>query len=91
MGYYIDFDRQGRYLPSLGKLDTLLSEGGVIIDDTTFVDNMVCVVDNGNFEAAAYCWSPDILECYRTEDGRDKTWITLPDAAERAGYKDRVY
>lgn len=41
---------------------------------------VVCVVDNGPFEAAAYCYSLDEFHAFsRPEDNRPKKWIAILD------------
>lgn len=52
---------------------------------------LICIVDNGPFEAAAYCYSPEELNEFRKEDGRPKKWLLMPrDKAEKlSGYKKR--
>lgn len=50
---------------------------------------IICIVDNGPFEAAGFCYSEQEFEEFKREDGREKTWVLMPrKIAERlSGYK----
>ena len=43
-------------------------------------EGLVCVVDNGFFAAAAYCYSEEEMEAFKREDGRPKQWFIYEDA-----------
>jgi hypothetical protein len=50
---------------------------------------LICVVDNGLFEAAAFCYSPrEFAEFARSNDFRPKVWLTMPrkKAEELSGF-----
>lgn len=52
---------------------------GQLINDLDSVA-IVCVVDNGPFEAAAYCYSVNEFNAFnRPEDRRPKKWIAIQD------------
>jgi len=55
--------------------------GTKIAQPTEFESDLVCVVDSGFFAAAAFCYSKDELAQFSTEDGREKQWFKLPNAA----------
>jgi hypothetical protein len=38
---------------------------------------LICVVENGPFDAAAYCYNDGELKDFSYQDGRMKTWLTL--------------
>lgn len=82
MGYYINNLPNGEKLPSLGKAEALLTIEGAtqIPQPTKFQDDIVCVVDNGIFEAAGYAYSPEELEVFSRPDGRPKVWLKIPGA-----------
>lgn len=52
----------------------------IINKPVTFTDNLVCVVDNGRFAAAAYCYDAEEFSRFSEFDGRQKTWLIVPDA-----------
>jgi len=51
---------------------------------------IICVVDNGSFEAAGFCYSPQELEEFKRDDGRPRTWLLLDYklACKLTGYKE---
>jgi len=74
MGKYINIDSKGNGLPSIGKAKALV-EDGAIITDSSFKPNLVCVVENGFFDAAAYAHNESEAELFGRFDGRPKTWL----------------
>lgn len=85
MGQYINTVK-GNDLPRHGKAQFLIQHAGakIVPMPALFTDNIVCVVDNGAFEAAGYCYSAQELEVFAYPDGRRKTWLIVPDAKELA-------
>lgn len=79
MGYYINETSKGEALPPHGKVSALINDGALIVQPF-FQPNLVCVVDNGFFEAAAYCHSEDEFKAFLVSDGRPKTWLIHPQA-----------
>jgi hypothetical protein len=82
MGRYINADSKGN---SIGtsyreKIDNLKADGATVVAPTQFIPNLVCVVDNGPFAAAAYCYSEGEFKEFNRPDGRDKTWLTYEHA-----------
>lgn len=75
MGMYV----QG--LGAKGKAKALLALGAEIIkmeEASEYVNagfGVVCVVDNGPFEAAAYINSESEMAAFSRMDGRPKTWL----------------
>lgn len=85
----------GRYINSLieiGVLNKVPNEGKAeflvvhakatpIGKPDTFIPDLVCVVDNGFFEAAGYCYDEREFECFiREGDTRPKQWLIVPNA-----------
>lgn len=85
MGYYINENSKGQQLMPFNKASQLISDGAT---HTTpeFKENLVCVVENGLFDAAAYCYSESEFLEFNTPDGRRKTWLVHPNAKELSGY-----
>ena len=84
MGKYINKNSQGKLLQVgyFNKINSLLADGAkTIAEPEEFQDNLVCVVDNGFFAAAAHAYDEDEMEEFKVEDGRDKTWLIYPHAA----------
>lgn len=87
MGYYINYVN-GKELPAIGKASKLISEGAVIVGTPTeFQENLVCVVENGFFDAAAYAYDErEMTEFNDPNDYRPKTWLIVPDADKLSGF-----
>ena len=66
------------------KCEKLLEMGATQVTDSKFVDNMICVVDNGFFAAAAYAYSESEYTQFKSPDGRPKKWFTLENVSEFA-------
>lgn len=87
MGYYLNQLPNGEPLPSLGKADKLLSsiEGTKEIPEPNeWEEDIVCVVSNGPFEAAAYAFNEREMSEFARPDGRPKRWLKVPKAKELA-------
>lgn len=87
MGKYIN-SINGIPAPDRGKARFILendSTAKAIDPPTEFVDGLVCVVDNGPFEAAGYAYSENEMRAFlRGTGGRPKQWLLVPKAAEYA-------
>lgn len=84
MGYYINETSKGIALSPRGKVETLLEDGAKIVE-AEFQPNLICVVDNGFFEAAGYCYDEDEFGVFNdSSDIRPKTWLVHPKAKELA-------
>jgi len=87
MGYYINSNLKGKETPPSGKVDFLVNDGAMIIPEPNkWKEGIVCVVDNGPFEAAAYAYSEGEMEEFKINDGRPKTWLYYPPAKKISGY-----
>ena len=86
MGYYINQTSKGVQLPSCDKADYLLLDGAVEVK-AEFQPNLICVVENGIFDAAAYVFSVHEFEDFNdARDRRPKRWLIHPRAKELSGY-----
>lgn len=47
---------------------------------TEYESDLVCVVDNGFFGAAAYAYSKEEFDEFKRPDGRPKKWYKFPNA-----------
>ena len=90
MGYYINHISTGKALHAIGKADALIADGAVEVSGDEFVPNMICVVDNGIFEAAAYAYDEDEYNVFKRPDGRPKQWLTHPQAKLLSGCCDEI-
>jgi hypothetical protein len=85
MGYYINTRSDGTPLNPKGKVHDLVMDGAEIVN-AEFQPNLICVVDNGLFEAAGYCYSEDEFRAFTDPtDHRPKVWLVHPKAKELAG------
>lgn len=87
MGYYVNQDSNGQEAPPLGKVNFLERDGAMVIPEPVeWKEGIVCVVDNGPFEAAAYAYSESEMNEFKAPDGRPKTWLFYPAAKNISGY-----
>lgn len=86
MGRYINFNSNGARLPNSNKADYIILDGGEEISaPSKWVENLICVVENGPFDTALYCIDEE--EYIAASDPRDirlKRWIIHPKVAELA-------
>lgn len=79
MGRYVNLTSKGALGRSAGeKCDGILADGGKEIrKPKEFQKNLVCVVDNGYFGAAAYAYSEREMKAFQLpDDTRPKRWFT---------------
>lgn len=88
MGYYINDLKDGTWLPAREKVKFLIEKANakVIPFPKEFVPDLVCVIHNGNFDAAGYCYDENEMKSFARPDDRPRTWLIVPDAAELSGY-----
>lgn len=88
MGYYIDMTSKGVQLPATNKADYLILDGAVEIPEPKeFVDNLVCVMENGPFDAAGYAFNKAEFKAFTYPgDYRPKRWLIYEHAAKLSGY-----
>lgn len=84
MGKYINIDSKGNVLPAKGKAEMLIKDGAKIVKPTSFQDNLVCIVDNGMFEAAGYAYDENEFKAFNYPDGRNKIWLIYDHASNLA-------
>jgi len=78
MGKYINQTSKGDVGTSAGaKCRAIMEDGAIIISQPKeFMPNLVCVIDNGFFGAAAYVYSEkEFVEFNHPSDTRPKRWF----------------
>jgi hypothetical protein len=82
MEYYIN----GIGLTYQQKVNSLIvqHEAEVIGPPETVIENLVCVVDNGAFAAAARMKDDREFQQWIANDGRRKCWMIVPHVSELA-------
>ena len=86
MGYDIDIDSNHNMLPAKNKVKALIKDGAEVVDSSTYLPNMVCVVENGAFDAAAYLYSESEFDYFVRDISRKKTFLTHPLASKLSGF-----
>ena len=82
MGKYINNMKDGSSLPARGKANALIAAGAKVTN-AVFQPNLVCVVENGPFDAAAFMYSQKEMEEFNDpNDFRPKTWLIVEDAEQ---------
>jgi hypothetical protein len=88
MGRYINHTSTGTPLPARGKMSALLADGATLyggILKNANLDTLVCIVDNGMFEAAAWVYDKrEVAEFSNPQDRRQKVWLVYPHAKQGA-------
>jgi hypothetical protein len=87
MGYYIERTSKGVPLSARGKANQLISDGATELFgfEIRFQPNLVCVVENGPFDAAGWAFSKDEFNVFNDpNDPRRKRWLIHPKAEELA-------
>lgn len=85
MGYYINQNSKNQPLGS-DKSAALIADGAKKIPQPEgYKENLVCVVSNGSWDAAAYIYSQGEFEAFADpNDTRRKTWLEYEHAKELA-------
>jgi hypothetical protein len=86
MGYYIETvqpkNKAAAIRQELDALDITVDEAEFFLKEQ-MGGAIICVVDNGPFEAAAYCYSLDEFRAFnRADDPRPRTWLLVQDEAK---------
>ena len=91
MGYYIQRDSTGKPLSAKGKAVELMKDGATIFFPDGWEEDLVCVVNNGAWDAAAYCYShKEYLRFTGGRDDRDVMWLKYKHAKDLSGYNERI-
>jgi hypothetical protein len=87
MGYYVNSTNSGEGLLPHNKAFALVLDGALPINPPTeWQPNLVCVVENGSFDAAAYAFNADEMKYFLEPDGRRKIWLIVQNADKLSGY-----
>lgn len=96
MGYYIECPsprNKASYLlrqyPSCKRITSTEAQDFDFSSDL----GLICVVENGFFDAAGYIFSPDELQAFSDpNDDRRRTWLTMPKvlAESLSGYNRKT-
>ncbi len=90
MGYYINKTTKGT-INSANKFKELIDDGAIYIPDPgEWISNLVCIVDNGVWQAAAYCYNQEEYERFSGVDDRIIKWLEYQHVEEMSGYKEGV-
>lgn len=87
MGLYINQNSKGETLPAVFKATCLIEDGAKMLfsEPDKWEEGIVCVVNNGYFDAAAYVHSHEELEAFKSRvDPRPKVWLKYSKAKELA-------
>lgn len=69
------------------KLEAIMKDGAMLIPvPHQFMPNLVCIVDNGAFGAAAYCDTPSEFYVMLEPDNRHKVWLSYSNAEKNSGH-----
>lgn len=85
MGKYVNAIN-GEYIGTSykDKCEGLLKFGAKETSGDSFQEDLICVVNNGNFGAAGYAYSEREYECFKEDCGRNKRWFVLKDALKHS-------
>jgi hypothetical protein len=86
MGKYINNTGNGPMGVSYEEKITALVQAGAeeIPTPTEFQENLVCVVNNGMFAAAAHLYEPKEMNRFLQSCGRPKKWFIWDEVAQYA-------
>ena len=85
MGKYVNVNLKGNPLMARGKATQLVQSGAERIEEPSKFDQhpgkaVLCVVENGPFDAAAFAYNQSELEEFKRPDGRAKSWLTVDES-----------
>ena len=72
------------------EYDGILLDTPPMFEDITPDKAIICIIDNGPFEAAGFCFSQSELHDFLYRDGRPRTWVIIDrkKACELTGYEE---
>jgi len=82
MGYYVQTaqpkNKVADIIRDLDAIEITKDEAELFVKEQ--MGAVICVVDNGHFEAAAYCYNLDEFRAFNDpSDDRAKTWLYVED------------
>jgi len=82
MGKYINRINGEDLGASFAEKTSALEKAGAesVPEPDMWVEGLVCVVNNGFFAAAAYCYSEEEMAEFKYPDGRQKQWFIYEEA-----------
>lgn len=84
MGKYLNVNSKGESLSPINKASQLIADGATRVTPE-FQENLVCVVENRFFDAAAYCETELEFNAFNDpDDHRRKIWLVYEHVAELA-------
>lgn len=88
MGLYLEVDSKKVPLGIRSKADNLIMDGAREITVTpTYQRNLVCVVNNGPFEAAGFIYSRQEFSEFFGTDRRPRRWLVCTDEQMKANFR----
>ncbi|GAH39307.1 unnamed protein product [marine sediment metagenome] len=91
MGYYIEVPRnKGKAQQIVELYGGRITPSPPSFEDITPEEAIICVVDNGPFEAAGLAFNQEELNVFSHMDGRLRTWVIMnrQKAYELTGYEE---
>ncbi len=79
MGYYIQVpENKGKAQQIVNLYGGRIVEQPLSFTEKKLNEAVICVIDNGMFEAAAFCYSQEELDYFINDNtGRAKTWVVM--------------
>lgn len=92
MGYYIEVpEKKGKAAQLVCLYGARIIGPAPVWCDIKPHEAVICVVDNGLFEAAGFAFDSQEFFYFKMPDGRPKTWLIMDwkKACELTGFKER--
>lgn len=87
MGLYLEKLSTGERLRSLHRADQLIADGATEVKyPQTYDPHLVCVVQNGPFDAAGWAYSKREMQVFARLDGRPRRWLMCTDDQLRMNF-----